>query len=193
MSDPLPIVELSQFVVLRDEEPVFSPVSFTLLPGETGCLTGPNGSGKSTLLRALAGLPHEASGRAVVEKDALFIGHRTGMSGRLTCRENLSLYEHLDQGAASPDVNDALESVGLHGWEDEEARFLSAGQKRRLALARLPLSRAALWLLDEPNANLDPQGRELVSRLMQDHCAAGGAVFLSSHQSQPADRYCELG
>lgn len=191
------------FCVLRDEQPVFAPVSFTLDFGATGCLSGANGSGKSTLLRALAGLPHESSGHAQVQPtrdttqagSPLFIAHRSGLSRRLTGRENLAFYSALappGSAAADRDVNHALDRVGLALWADEAVATYSAGQRRRLALARLLIGGTGLWLLDEPAANLDPAGRELLDALIDDHVAGGGAVLLSSHHSRDADIHCRL-
>ncbi len=191
--DKSALLELRAFTVLRDEEPVFAPVSFKLHEGETACLTGPNGSGKSTLLRALANLPYDSEGSLIRGDDnhreptTLFLGHRSGLSARLTGHENLSAYANLQPGGQAERAREALSQVGMKGWEDEQVRNLSAGQKRRLALARLLVTSATLWLLDEPTANLDDAGRKLVDTLIQRHVDGGGGAIISSHHHRSAD------
>jgi heme exporter protein A len=178
----------------RNEEPVFGPLAFSLSAGEALQVLGGNGRGKTTLLRVLAGLLPASAGDVwmegrVVDRDHLargcaFVGHLHGHKGELTALENLRFAIALQDGAGDPEQ--ALHGVGLAGLEDSLARRLSAGQNKRLALARLLLSPARLWLLDEPYANLDLDGIALVNRLIQAHVAARGSVLLTTHGAYAA-------
>lgn len=175
----------------RQDEPVFGPLDFSVGEGEIVLVEGDNGSGKTTLLRILAGLLHieegqlswrgEAWQRDAQLGESLFLGHHLGLKGDLSARENLAvaigLYGHRDGLGAA----DALREIGLAGYEDEPVRRLSAGQKKRAALVRLLLLPATLWLLDEPYANLDRAGIELVNGLLARHAARGGAALVTSH------------
>ena len=186
-----PLLEARALSFYRQDEPVFGPVDFQLRPGEIALIEGDNGSGKTTLMRILAGLLHVDEGALLwlghpLDRDAclgqiVFLGHQLGLKGDLTPRENLRVAEGLHgvrEGASVPGV---LHEVGLAGYEDEPFRQLSAGQKKRVALARLLLVPAALWLLDEPYANLDRHGIELVNRLLAGHVDRGGAALVTSH------------
>lgn len=187
----LPLLEARGLSFHRQDEPVFAPLDFQLRAGELALVEGDNGSGKTTLLRMLAGLLHVGSGTlrwrdAPLQRDhcvgeILFLGHQLGLKADLSPRENLRLAcgLHGQRGGTSPAA--ALLEVGLAGYEDEPTRRLSAGQKKRAALARLLLLPATLWLLDEPYANLDRAGTALVNRILQWHAQAGGAALVSSH------------
>jgi heme exporter protein A len=180
-------------VVERLGAAVFAPLSFTLQRGEVLCLEGANGAGKSTLLRALAGLVPIAEGRvcwfgrALPAPDALtrprigFLGHQLALRGELSAIDNLRFLAALD-GVTPAAVSASLfERIGLGGYEEQPAGRLSAGQRKRLALARLLLpSPCALWLLDEPFANLDRAGQTLVAELIQ-QLRQHAAVIHSSH------------
>ena len=178
----------------RNEEPVFGPLAFSLSAGEALQVLGGNGRGKTTLLRVLAGLLPASAGEVwmegrSVDRDHLargcaFLGHLHGHKGELTALENLRFAQALQDGAGDPET--ALRAVGLSGHEDILARRLSAGQNKRLALARLQLSPARLWLLDEPYANLDLDGIALVNRLISAHVAARGSVLLTTHGAYAA-------
>lgn len=173
----------------RGERLVFRDVGFALQAGGALLLTGPNGSGKSTLLRLLAGLLHPAAGTLTWQgEDALadlpaharrvsYVGHLDAIKPGLTATENLAFAARLSGGS----VVEALKAVGLEHLADLPGRMLSAGQRRRLALARLALGRAALWLLDEPTVGLDNQSVERLGRLMEAHRAAGGLVVAATH------------
>jgi heme exporter protein A len=166
---------------------------------------GGNGRGKTTLLRVLAGLLPASDGEVhfegrPVDRDHLargcaFQGHGHGHKGELSGLENLEFAAALQGGAGEPAA--ALAQVGLSGYEDTLARRMSAGQNKRLALARLLLSPARLWLLDEPYANLDLDGIALVNRLIAAHVAAQGSVLLTTHGAYAAPpvpvRTLELG
>lgn len=175
----------------RQDEPVFGPLDFSLHAGEVALVEGNNGSGKTTLLRILAGLLHLDEGelrwrgqpwrRTEHLGDTLFLGHHLGLKADLSARENLAVAAGLYGTRAGRDVPGVLADIGLAGYEDEPVRRLSAGQKKRVALARLLLLPGTLWLLDEPYANLDRTGIELVNRLLAMHATEGGAALVTSH------------
>lgn len=186
-----PLLEAWGLSFHRQDEPVFAALDFQLHAGELALVEGDNGSGKTTLMRMLAGLLHVGEGElrwrgAALDRDAcagdiLFLGHQLGIKADLSPRENLHFAAGLHGCRAGLDPASALEQIGLGGYEDEPVRRLSAGQKKRAALARLLLLPATLWLLDEPYANLDRIGIALVNRLLQNHTASGGAALVTSH------------
>jgi heme exporter protein A len=165
---------------------LFSDLSFSLAPGGLLRVRGGNGSGKTTLLRALAGLTRPAAGK--VDRNGmpfLFIGHAPGIKDELTVLENLEFSAAL-AGLQGCDCRRALERLGIDRLADLPARYLSQGQRKRVALARLPLSPAIpLWLLDEPFAALDSAGIAQVAALCSAHLAGGGLLVLTSHQDAP--------
>lgn len=149
---------------------------------------GPNGSGKSTLLRLAAGLYPDYEG-GIESANVFYLGHKPGISGLLSPRENLQWYRRagLSAGGAESStvkrsVDEAMAAVGLEACSEIPCARLSQGQQRRAGLARALLSPHRLWLLDEPLTALDAQGRSLVGRFIEDHCAGGGAVMCASHQ-----------
>jgi heme exporter protein A len=167
---------------------LFESLDFDVLPGEATLLVGENGSGKSTLLRLLAGLlpPDGGSIERAADVDGepvavAWLGHTLGLKTSLTVIENLRFALGLNGHDRRLTPAQALSSVGLEDFDEVPARELSAGQRKRVALARLLLSPAAVWLLDEPYANLDPNGCQLVDRLVDRHLRAGGAAVLSLH------------
>lgn len=177
----------------RGGRSVFRDLSFTLERGQVLALEGPNGAGKTSTLRILAGLLPQAEGTIqfydgtnnVTDAEergrfAAWLGHQDGIKAQLSVRENAAFFASLFGARKAADV---LERVGLAGAADWPAHFLSAGQRRRLALARLLLSNRPLWLLDEPNAALDSGGRELVTALVTEHCTAGGIAIIASHET----------
>jgi heme exporter protein A len=188
-----PVLFATAVVVERLGAPVFAPVDFALAAGGVLCLEGANGAGKSTLLRALAGLvpitegsvhwfghPLPAPDAATRERIG-FLGHQLALRAELSAVDNLRFLAALD-GVTPAAVTPALfERVGLAGFEEHPAGRLSAGQRKRLALARLALpNRFGLWLLDEPFANLDRDGQALVASLIND-VRRQAAVVHSSH------------
>jgi len=187
----VPLLEARAVTFLRHDEAVFAPQSFQLHAGDLTWIEGDNGSGKTTLLRVLAGLLHLGAGelrwrgeplqRDDCDGDILFIGHQLGLKADLSPRENLRVAAGLHGCRSGVDAAQALAGVGLRGYEDEPVRRLSAGQRKRAALARLILLPAALWLLDEPYANLDRSGAALVDRVLEAHAAEGGAALVTSH------------
>ncbi|EJB7904225.1 cytochrome c biogenesis heme-transporting ATPase CcmA, partial [Salmonella enterica subsp. enterica serovar Typhimurium] len=166
----------------RDERTLFRGLSFTVEAGEWVQVTGGNGAGKTTLLRLLTGLARPDGGevywqgeplrrvRDSFHSGLLWIGHQPGIKTRLTARENLHFF-HPGDGARLPE---ALAQAGLAGFEDVPVARLSAGQQRRVALARLWLTRAALWVLDEPFTAIDVNGVARLTRRMAAHTAQGG-------------------
>jgi heme exporter protein A len=189
-SPAVPLLAAHRVAFARNDEPVFGPLDFNVGRGETLLVEGDNGSGKTTLLRVLAGmLPGEGEIRfdgTPASRDSrngrvLLLGHRLGMNDSLSARENLAFLTGLYGTRTGATVESALAAVGIEGWIDEPLRSLSAGQKKRVGLARLLLLPGDLWLLDEPYANLDRHGIELVNALIAGHCAGGGAALVTSH------------
>jgi len=171
---------------------VFGGLSFALAPGEVLVLRGPNGSGKSSLLRLLAGFLPPAGGQlawggAALAADAAahrrrlhYIGHADALKGALSARENLSFAAALG-GAPRDRVGDALAGFDLLGLADVPVRYLSAGQKRRLALARLLAAERPLWLLDEPAVGLDAASRSRLEGALAAHRQTGGLAVIATH------------
>jgi heme exporter protein A len=188
-SDPLLYVRGLAFA--RNDEPVFGPLDFSLDRGETLLVEGDNGSGKTTLLRVLAGMLPPSAGKIrfegqAISRDAIagrmvFLGHHPGIKGDLSPCENLSFLSGLYGTREGANIESALARVDLAAYAHTPLRLLSAGQKKRAGLARLALLPGELWLLDEPYANLDRHGIELVNALIAMHCARGGATLLTSH------------
>ncbi len=184
----------------RGERAVFAGLSFTLAPGGALLLVGPNGAGKSSLLRLLAGLIPAAEGQLLWDgQDALadrvahasrlrYLGHGDALKPALTAAENLGFYARLWGGDVAP----ALAALGLAELADLPARVLSSGQKRRLALARLALAPAPIWLLDEPTVGLDAASVARLGLLLAAHRAAGGAVLAATHLPLPLPDAGEL-
>ncbi len=189
--DAAPLLEARALRFHRQDEPVFAALDFQLHAGELALIEGDNGSGKTTLMRILAGLLHVDEGNLYwrgepLQRDQcvgeiLFLGHQLGLKADLTPAENLRVAIGLHGGRDGSSVASALIDIGMDGYEDEPVRRLSAGQKKRVALAGLLLLPATLWLLDEPYANLDRAGIALVNKLLVDHLARGGAALVTSH------------
>lgn len=194
----------------RGERLLFDKLSFKVRAGQALAVEGANGAGKTSLLRILAGFLAPSAGRILVrdgesdsdEAEARgrqigWLGHHDGLKPQLTVIEQLRFYSQLygrplrrasrDTSPASAgsageeDIGAVLEQVGLARQAELPCRYLSAGQRRRLALARLVMARRPLWLLDEPFAALDTAGQGLVARLMIEHCGQGGMVIAATH------------
>jgi heme exporter protein A len=194
MTDLISRLEVHGLALVRGERVVLSELNFQIAAGETLSVGGPNGSGKTSLLRAIAGLLEPRSGRILLhrsdasviengeERGALvgWLGHQDGVKPQMTPREHLKF--HANYYRLNGDVAGALADAGLAGLSDVPAQYLSAGQRRRLALARLMLTTRPLWLLDEPFSALDAQGRELVRRRICEHCGGGGIAVAATHE-----------
>ncbi|UJD88409.1 cytochrome c biogenesis heme-transporting ATPase CcmA [Rahnella aquatilis] len=184
---------------VRDERTLFSGLSFTIEPGDMVQIEGRNGAGKTSLLRILAGLSSPDAGevrwqgvstrrqRDIFHQQLLYLGHQPGVKSVLTAFENLAFYLSVNgptvKGNASAEaIYQALENVGLLGYEDVTVAQMSAGQQRRVALARLWLSDAPLWILDEPLTAIDKQGVTTLITLFEQHAQQGGMVLLTTHQ-----------
>jgi heme exporter protein A len=183
----------------RNDEPIFGPLDLHVDAGEALLVEGDNGSGKTTLLRVLAGLLPAGGGEVVYPRSgdsglgargqAALLGHALAHKGELTTVENLQFAARLFGCRDGASVEGCLDEVGLAGYDDQPARALSAGQRKRLALARLRLIAVPLWLLDEPFANLDLDGIALVNRLVEAHLRAGGAALITSHGAYATGAY----
>lgn len=180
---------------VRDERMLFRGLSFHVRPGDLVQIEGPNGAGKTSLLRLLAGLSRAEEGevrwqgetlqrqREIWQQNLLYLGHQPGVKAVLSPLENLRFW-HGDSSQAA--LYAALEQVSLTGYEEVPVAQLSAGQQRRVALARLWLSSARLWILDEPLTAIDKAGVETLMARFNQHASQGGAVILTTHQELPA-------
>jgi heme exporter protein A len=166
----------------RDGRVLFAALDVAIAAGDVLEVRGPNGSGKTTLLRCLAGLTEDFEGSVERSAPFLYLGHRGGLNRELSALENLRWYAALDAtGAGDAAIRDALDDVGLPGQALTPCAQLSAGQQRRVTLARLALGRAPLWLLDEPFTALDDAGCALVRRLIESHRSRGGGAVCATH------------
>lgn len=175
-SDSLTVTSLT---VARGGVPVLEDLSFTLSPGEVLVLRGPNGSGKTTLLRTLAGLQPAFDGEISLPPEAIAYGaHADGLKATLTVRENLTFWAATYGTGA---VDHALDAMNLTALATRAAANLSAGQKRRLGLARLLVTGRPIWLLDEPTVSLDAASVALFAHAVRAHVASGGAALIATH------------
>jgi heme exporter protein A len=178
---------------VRGARLVFRGLDFELRSGDALVLTGPNGSGKSSLLRLMAGLSEPAAGRLAWNREAIaedrqahgarahYVGHATGTKPALATSEDLAFWSAFRLQENPRAQRQALAHFGLTGRADFPVRFLSSGQKRRLALSRLIAAPAPLWLLDEPTVGLDTEGQAALETAIADHRAGGGIVVIASH------------
>lgn len=188
----------TDLTLIRGERCLFENVGFALGPGQLLLLKGRNGSGKTSLLRALLGLLEPETGaiqwdgepiadvRQAYCRSLVWMAHRVGLKADLTLVENL-LFESSLRPFDYADFDAVLERLGLNRLKKLPVRFLSAGQQRRVGLARMLLADAPLWLMDEPFTNLDADGRQLVVEVLDEHLAAGGLCVIATHQDVDVD------
>jgi heme exporter protein A len=189
------MLEVDNLECIRGDRSLFAGLRFSLNAGELLHLQGHNGSGKTTLLRTLCGLIVPSQGvvnwngknirqqREDFAAEMLFLGHLNGIKADLTAVENLRMICHLEGLQVSDeDLWQVLKKMGLFGHEDLPVRVLSQGQKRRVSLARLLLSKSQLWLLDEPFTALDKAAIDFLQSVIADHIKQGGMVMLTTHQ-----------
>lgn len=193
-------VEIESLACIRAHRVLFRELGFSVPAGAALCIEGPNGAGKTSLLRLVAGFLQPACGTIRIrtetqtlddaEDRAAFVGwlgHQDAVKPQMSVREQLSFAAQLYRAPASS--GEAMEAFGLSALADVPGQFLSAGQKRRVALARLMLCARPLWLLDEPLAALDSTGKKLVAEAIMAHCAVGGIALAATHE--PLGIACE--
>lgn len=183
-------LEARNLSCIRDERVLFSELNFVLTSGQVLLIEGANGAGKTSLLRILTGFRKPDDGDLFWDdlliddtqdfyQDTAYIGHNNGLKDTLTAEENLRYAQALASITAT--IDDALEQVGLNGYQDTLVRFMSAGQRRRLALARLLCTHKPLWILDEPFTSLDRASIKLFEQFITAHVTQGGLVIMTSH------------
>lgn len=195
---------MTNLTCIRGERVLFRDLNFQAAAGQVVAVEGPNGVGKTSLLRTIAGFLVPAAGEIVLSgsrefseaedrgKQIGWLGHHDGAKSQLTPAEVLSFFAQLYGVVA--DIASALANAGLERCADLPCQYLSAGQKKRLALARLKLSGRALWLLDEPLAALDTNGKKFAAELIAAHCAGGGIALAATHEPLGIDcRHLVLG
>lgn len=180
-----PLLSISDLACERDSRVLYQSLNITIEAGDLWHVKGRNGAGKTTFLRQLAGLhPVDEGEISLLNNNArvIYIGHKLGLKEQLTADENLTWLAGLNGSSTQQQRYIALERVGLRGYEESVVAQLSAGQKRRVALARLHLCKADIWLLDEPFTSIDQQGIADEQEWLNKHTLAGGAVLMTSHQ-----------
>jgi heme exporter protein A len=188
-------LHVNQLYFERNDQCLLRDVNFTVHGGEVLQIAGTNGSGKTTLLRLLCGLLTPTSGtiqwcdqsinhsRAEYLSELIYCGHQAAVKNELTVYENLILFSALTKAPQKNSIEQALITVGLIEQQNHLAQILSAGQRRRLALAKLLLFKTKLWVLDEPFTALDQAGVALVESLLEQHVAQQGLAIITSHQA----------
>lgn len=183
-------LEVKNLSCIRDDRVLFEGLDFTLKNNQVLLLEGKNGSGKTSLLRIICGFREQDAGEILwcnrLIKDSnyfaemAYVGHLDGVKKELTVIENLKMSLALGY-AGTYSIDQALEKVHLAGYDNSLVQSLSAGQKRRLSLARLLICKKSLWVLDEPFTSIDKEGIKLIESLMHDHIISGGMIVLTSH------------
>ena len=190
------VLDAAALTCIKRDRTLFEGLSFSVEAGELVYLRGPNGAGKTSLLRILTGLSHPDEGNVFFNQknitsfpseynaQLLYLGHKSGINGALSALDNLSFWMAQHGVKQSPEVLfNVLATIGLVGLEDVPVRFLSAGQQRRVALSRLWLKKAQIWILDEPFTALDVSGIALLENAFNEHISQGGIVITTSHQA----------
>ncbi|MEA3411343.1 MAG: cytochrome c biogenesis heme-transporting ATPase CcmA [Pseudomonadota bacterium] len=193
MFQPTNRLQVHELECVRDDRVLFSGLEVSIESGEMLMLEGRNGSGKTSLLRILCGIRLPDAGYvswcgrdiqrlgADYHESLSYVGHKDGIKQDLTPQENLRMSRALGTPHGGHTVDECLERFGLYGFEDVPTRTLSAGQQRRVALSRLLVTEAPLWILDEPFTSLDRHGIEVFESLMVDHLDLGGMIVLTTH------------
>jgi heme exporter protein A len=193
------LLSANQLTCIREERILFEKLNFSINCGDIIQVEGPNGAGKTSLLRILAGLSQPYEGqvqfnhtsihdeRELFNQNLHYIGHLAGIKGEMTAQENLEFNLNLC-GLDSTEAEKTLNQVNLLGFEDALASHLSAGQHRRIALAKLWQSKAPIWILDEPFTAIDKNGVKKLEELMIKHAKSGGCVILTTHQDLSIDK-----
>ena len=189
-----PLLAVQALCLERGGRQLFRGLSFDVRAGELWKIEGPNGAGKTSLLRILCGVSRYGYEGTVTRRvRPLYLGHQPAVKGLLTPRENLAWHVSGDGSHTDGEIEAALARVGLYGYEDVPSYALSAGQHRRVNLARLFLTGSSLWLLDEPFTAIDAGGVEDLENLILTHVRAGGAAIVTSHQAlRVAHEICRL-
>ena len=194
MTDATAGLHLKSISCTRGYRDLFTGLDFELCPGQVLRVEGKNGSGKTSLLRIMAGLAQPLEGEVLWQgrkihhaesnyfQNLLFLGHRAAIKYELSPIENLCMAKSLQGSKTENGIEEALYQVGLYGFEDIPCAQLSAGQKRRVALAQLFLTRAKCWILDEPYTSLDVNAVSMLEALFTEHINSGGMLVITSHQ-----------
>lgn len=204
--EPIPadmMLEAQSLECVRDDRLLFSDLSFAVAEAEVLQIEGSNGSGKTSLLRIICGLRQAEAGQVLWHGESIvsnredfyanmvYIGHLPCIKGDLTVLENVrSLLDTRSLSLGTDEIETALAKVGLATYEDVQGKALSSGQRRRILLAFVELSRAKLWVLDEPLTALDVQGVSLMESMILDHQRAGGSVVFTTHHGMQLD--CDM-
>ncbi|MCF7498591.1 cytochrome c biogenesis heme-transporting ATPase CcmA [Pseudoalteromonas sp. L1] len=188
------MLHIKSVTCIKQDRCLFADLNFSLKSGQIMQLAGPNGAGKTSLLRIIAGFATADEGDVLFQErsiakyydeyaqELLFIGHKTGVNTQLTALENVAFWLKINGYDTHQDLYPILAKIGLVGLEDVPVRMLSAGQQRRVALVRLWLNNAKLWILDEPFTALDKSGVIFLQERFVEHLNAGGAILLTTHQ-----------
>ncbi|MCE2571486.1 cytochrome c biogenesis heme-transporting ATPase CcmA [Motilimonas eburnea] len=200
------MLEAKSLSCVREDRLLFEDLNLTVAPGQIIQVEGPNGVGKTSLFRLLVGLmsPYHGQvfwqGQAILDdrerfqRALLYLGHHSGVKPELSALENVYFYQQMFEPDFQGDLYAILAQVGLVGLEDIPAAQLSAGQQRRVALARLWISTATLWILDEPFTAIDKNGVKVLEQLFVEHAKRGGMILLTTHQdlALPSDAFSKL-